>query len=148
MHTLIHTPHSYTPPQLLALLPQTDQTESHYCGLADLVCWICIGYLELLHCFYKHLDTHYDVSVDKWSEFGPIWVRIALTMDDTHLLDEGTLACLSRTCEGVCCVRVCAQCHSQYTTGPRIKRAWELFLTMNYYYYHYVRNLRIIIALT
>lgn len=53
--------------------------------------------LKSRHCFGEELDGEENVTEDKRDKLFPIFVCVALPMDDTHLFYEGTLASFSST---------------------------------------------------
>ena len=70
----------------------------HYYNICtNLAFRIAVADLEMVHGVDQDLHTHVYVSVDLNLELCPVLVRVALTMNDPHLLDEGTLPCFSST---------------------------------------------------
>lgn len=63
----------------------------------------------MVHCFDQDLHAHKDISVHKHSKLSSVSIGIALAMNDSHLLDEGTLSCLSSTW---------VQWNTQFNLGP------------------------------
>ena len=53
--------------------------------------------LKSCHRFGEELDGQQDVTEDERNKLFPIFVCIALSVDDTHLFDEGTLSSFSST---------------------------------------------------
>jgi hypothetical protein len=58
-------------------------------------------YLELSHCADEGLCAVDDVLVDGEAVHGELLLRVAVLMDDLHLLDNGRLAALTGACRGL-----------------------------------------------
>ena len=59
---------------------------------------VCVGDFQRFHRLDHKEYSLYGISEDERFEFGPVSIAVALTVDDPHLLDEGTLASLTRPC--------------------------------------------------
>ena len=66
-----------------------------------------VGNFQRFHRLDHNEYSLYGISEDERFEFSPVSITVALTVDDPHLLDEGTLASLTRPCV---CVSVCVVC--------------------------------------
>jgi len=63
----------------------------------DLVGWVSVGDAQRVHGADHGVHSHEDVLVDELDEAAAVVVRVAGAVDDSHLLDERTLARLART---------------------------------------------------
>jgi hypothetical protein len=61
--------------------------------------------LELAHCANEGLCAVDDVLVDGEAVHGELLLRIAVLVDDLHLLDDGRLAALAGACRALACTR-------------------------------------------
>ena len=60
-----------------------------------LVRLVCIGDFQRFHCIDHNLYSIHCISVDECLKLCPVTVTVALSMDNSHLLYESTLASFS-----------------------------------------------------
>ena len=69
--------------------------------IAHLAFWYFVLEFEHLHGVDHALHRHEDVLVDELGETAPVLIRVADAVDDSHLLDEGGLPRLPRSCRNI-----------------------------------------------